>query len=160
MVRIGIVGGTGYTGVELLRLLAAHPQAQVDVITSRAEEGMPVADMFPNLRGHYDLRFSAPDFNQLNQLDVVFFATPHGVAQAMMPQFMASKTRVIDLSADFRIRDVALWERWYGQPHGCPELVAQAVYGLPEVNRAQIKTAKLIACPGCYPTSVQLGFYP
>ncbi|MFO1367749.1 MAG: N-acetyl-gamma-glutamyl-phosphate reductase [Marinagarivorans sp.] len=160
MVRIGIVGGTGYTGVELLRLLAAHPQAQVDVITSRAEEGMPVADMFPNLRGHYDLRFSAPDFNQLNQLDVVFFATPHGVAQAMMPQFMASKTRVIDLSADFRIRDVALWERWYGQPHGCPELVAQAVYGLPEVNRAQIKTAKLIACPGCYPTSVQLGFLP
>ncbi|HRH77205.1 MAG TPA: N-acetyl-gamma-glutamyl-phosphate reductase, partial [Cellvibrionaceae bacterium] len=160
MVRIGIVGGTGYTGVELLRLLAAHPQAQVDVITSRADEGMPVADMFPNLRGHYDLRFSAPDFNQLNQLDVVFFATPHGVAQAMMPQFMASKTRVIDLSADFRIRDVALWERWYGQPHGCPELVAQAVYGLPEVNRAQIKTAKLIACPGCYPTSVQLGFLP
>jgi N-acetyl-gamma-glutamyl-phosphate reductase len=160
MVRIGIVGGTGYTGVELLRLLAAHPEAQVEVITSRAEEGMPVADMFPNLRGHYDLRFSAPDFNQLNELDVVFFATPHGVAQAMMPKFMASKTRVIDLSADFRIRDIALWEKWYGQPHGCPELVAQAVYGLPEVNRAKIKTAKLIACPGCYPTSVQLGFLP
>ncbi len=160
MVRIGIVGGTGYTGVELLRLLAAHPEAQVEVITSRAEEGMPVADMFPNLRGHYDLRFSAPDFNQLNELDVVFFATPHGVAQAMMSKFMASKTRVIDLSADFRIRDIALWEKWYGQPHGCPELVAQAVYGLPEVNRAKIKTAKLIACPGCYPTSVQLGFLP
>lgn len=160
MVRIGIVGGTGYTGVELLRLLAAHPQAQVEVITSRAEEGMPVADMFPNLRGHYDLRFSAPDFNQLNELDVVFFATPHGVAQAMMPKFMASKTRVIDLSADFRIRDIALWEQWYGQPHGCPELVSQAVYGLPEVNRDKIKTAKLIACPGCYPTSVQLGFLP
>ncbi|HMU67637.1 MAG TPA: N-acetyl-gamma-glutamyl-phosphate reductase, partial [Cellvibrionaceae bacterium] len=103
MVRIGIVGGTGYTGVELLRLLAAHPKAQVEVITSRAEEGMPVADMFPNLRGHYDLRFSAPDFNQLNELDVVFFATPHGVAQAMMPKFMDSNTRVIDLSADFRI---------------------------------------------------------
>jgi len=160
MVRIGIVGGTGYTGVELLRLLAAHPQAQVEVITSRAEEGMPVADMFPNLRGHYDLRFSAPDFNQLNALDVVFFATPHGVAQAMMPKFMDSKTRVIDLSADFRIRDIALWEQWYGQPHGCPELVSQAVYGLPEVNREKIKTAKLIACPGCYPTSVQLGFLP
>lgn len=160
MVRIGIVGGTGYTGVELLRLLAAHPQAQVEVITSRAEEGMPVADMFPNLRGHYDLRFSAPDFNQLNELDVVFFATPHGVAQAMMPKFMASKTRVIDLSADFRIRDIALWEQWYGQPHGCPELVSQAVYGLPEVNRDKIKSAKLIACPGCYPTSVQLGFLP
>ncbi|HEY6528462.1 MAG TPA: N-acetyl-gamma-glutamyl-phosphate reductase [Cellvibrionaceae bacterium] len=160
MVRIGIVGGTGYTGVELLRLLASHPQARVEVITSRAEEGMPVADMFPNLRGHYDLRFSAPDFTQLNELDVVFFATPHGVAQAMMPQFMDSKTRVIDLSADFRIRDIALWEHWYGQPHGCPELVAQAVYGLPELNREQIKTAKLIACPGCYPTSVQLGFLP
>lgn len=160
MVRIGIVGGTGYTGVELLRLLAGHPEASVEVITSRAEEGMPVADMFPNLRGHYDLCFTAPDFTQLNQLDTVFFATPHGVAQAMMPQFMASNTRVIDLSADFRIRDIALWEQWYGQPHGCPELVAQAVYGLPEVNRDKIRNAKLIACPGCYPTSVQLGFLP
>ncbi|MEY4589954.1 MAG: hypothetical protein RL497_2030 [Pseudomonadota bacterium] len=160
MIRIGIVGGTGYTGVELLRLLASHPEASVEVITSRAEAGMPVADMFPNLRGHYDLRFSAPDFAQLNELDAVFFATPHGVAQAMMPQFMASKTRIIDLSADFRIRDIALWEKWYGQPHGCPELVAEAVYGLPELNREKIKSAKLIACPGCYPTSVQLGFLP
>lgn len=160
MIRIGIVGGTGYTGVELLRLLATHPKASVEVITSRAEEGMPVASMFPNLRGHFDLCFSAPDFTQLNQLDVVFFATPHGVAQAMMPHFMNSATRVIDLSADFRIRDIALWERWYGQAHGCPELVSKAVYGLPEVNREAIRSAKLIACPGCYPTSVQLGFLP
>lgn len=160
MIQIGIVGGTGYTGVELLRLLAAHPQAQVTVITSRAEEGTAVADMFPNLRGHYDLAFSAPDANVLNRLDVVFFATPHGVAQAMVPELMAAGTKVIDLSADFRIRDIAVWEKWYGQAHGCPELVNQAVYGLPEVNRAKMREAQLIACPGCYPTSVQLGFLP
>ncbi len=160
MIRIGIVGGTGYTGVELLRLLAGHPQAKVEVITSRAEAGISVADMFPNLRGHYDLAFSAPDVAVLNSLDLVFFATPHGVAQAMMPELINAGTRVIDLSADFRIRDIALWEQWYGQPHGCPQLVEQAVYGLPETNRERIKGAQLIACPGCYPTSVQLGFLP
>jgi N-acetyl-gamma-glutamyl-phosphate reductase len=160
MIRIGIVGGTGYTGVELLRLLAQHPEAQVEVITSRAEDGLAVSELFPNLRGHYDLRFCSPDTERLSQLDLVFFATPHGVAQAMMPGFIAAGTRVIDLSADFRLRDIALWERWYGQAHGCPELVAQAVYGLPEVNREKIKHAQLIACPGCYPTSVQLGFLP
>lgn len=160
MIRIGIVGGTGYTGAELLRLLALHPEASVECITSRAEAGMPVAQMFPNLRGHYQLAFSAPDVNTLNQLDVVFFATPHGVAQAMMPSLIQAGTRVIDLSADFRIRDIALWEKWYNQPHGCPELVPAAVYGLPEVNRERIRTAQLIACPGCYPTSVQLGFLP
>ncbi len=160
MIRIGIVGGTGYTGVELLRLLAGHPNAQVELITSRAEAGMPVAQLFPNLRGHYDLAFSAPDIAALNQMDVVFFATPHGVAQAMMPSLIEAGTRVIDLSADFRIRDIALWERWYGQAHGCPSLVPKAVYGLPEVNRDRIRTAQLIACPGCYPTSVQLGFLP
>lgn len=160
MIKAGIVGGTGYTGVELLRLLSKHPEVDVTVITSRAEAGVKVADLYPNLRGHVDLAFTVPDVEVLGALDVVFFATPHGVAQNMMPELMKTNTRIIDLSADFRIRDVPLWEKWYGQPHGAPELVEQAVYGLPEVNRDAIRTAKLIACPGCYPTATQLGYLP
>lgn len=161
MVKVGIVGGTGYTGVELLRLLAQHPQAEVAVITSRSEDGVKVADMFPNLRGHYDqLAFSSPDAATLGACDVVFFATPHGVAHALAGELLATGTRVIDLSADFRLKDAEEWSRWYGQPHGAPELLPQAVYGLPEVNREQIKQARLIAVPGCYPTATQLGFLP
>ncbi|WP_086930964.1 N-acetyl-gamma-glutamyl-phosphate reductase [Agarilytica rhodophyticola] len=160
MIKVGIVGGTGYTGVELLRLLATHPEASVEVITSRAEAGKPVAELFPSLRGHYELCFSQIDEHALLNCDVVFFATPHGVAQSMMNPLISSGARVIDLSADFRLRDIAVWEKWYGQQHACPELVAKAVYGLPEVNRERIRRAQLVACPGCYPTSVQLGFLP
>lgn len=161
MIKVGIVGGTGYTGVELLRLLAQHPQARVEVITSRSEEGVKVADMYPNLRGHYDgLAFSVPDVKRLGACDVVFFATPHGVAHALAGELLATGTRVIDLSADFRLQDAEEWAKWYGQPHGAPELLTEAVYGLPEVNREAIKSARLIAVPGCYPTATQLGFIP
>jgi N-acetyl-gamma-glutamyl-phosphate reductase len=161
MLKIGIVGGTGYTGVELLRLLAQHPQAEVVVITSRSEAGVRVADIYPNLRGHYDdLCFSVPDVASLGACDVVFFATPHGVAHALAGELLAAGTRVIDLSADFRLQDAEEWARWYGQPHGAPDLLPQAVYGLPEVNRQQIRLARLIAVPGCYPTATQLGFLP
>ncbi|OUS06184.1 N-acetyl-gamma-glutamyl-phosphate reductase [Gammaproteobacteria bacterium 54_18_T64] len=160
MIRASIVGGTGYTGVELLRLLAQHPEVEVVEITSRSENGLPVADLFPSLRGHFDLCFSEPDPDRLAESDVVFFATPHGVAQAMVPEILKRGARVIDLSADFRIQDRQLWEKWYGQSHTCPELIAEAVYGLPEVKREAIRSARLIACPGCYPTSVQLGFLP
>lgn len=161
MIKIGIVGGTGYTGVELLRLLAAHPEAHVEIITSRSEEGVRVADMYPNLRGHYDdLAFSVPDTAALGRCDVVFFATPHGVAHSLAAELLATGTRIIDLSADFRLRDADVWAKWYGQPHGAPELLGEAVYGLPEVNREAIRGARLIAVPGCYPTSVQLGLIP
>ncbi len=160
MIKVGIVGGTGYTGVELLRLLVGHPRVELVAITSRQEAGRGVAELFPNLRGHLDLAFSEPDVERLAGCDLVFFATPHGVAQATVPALLARGVKVIDLSADFRIRSVPLWERWYGQAHGCPELVAEAVYGLPEFNRARIRGARLIACPGCYPTSVLLGFLP
>ncbi|MFW2421070.1 MAG: N-acetyl-gamma-glutamyl-phosphate reductase [Porticoccaceae bacterium] len=159
-IKVAIVGATGYTGVELLRLLSGHPNVSVEVITSRAEAGRPVAELFPNLRGISALVFSEPDEQQLANCDVVFFATPHGVAQATVPALLARGCRVIDLSADFRIRDVPLWEQWYNQPHAAPELVAEAVYGLPEVNRQAIQGAQLVACPGCYPTSVQLGLLP
>lgn len=159
-VKVGIVGGTGYTGVELLRLLALHPNAEIAVITSRGEAGMPVADMFPSLRGFIDLQFSDPAQIDLGVCDVVFFATPNGIAMQQTRELLAKGVRVIDLAADFRIKDVATWEKWYGMTHACPELIAEAVYGLPEVNREQIKTAQLVANPGCYPTAVQLGFLP
>jgi len=160
MIKVGIVGGTGYTGVELLRLLAAHPQVTLSSITSRKEDGMPVAEMFPSLRGHVSLAFSAPEKARLDQCDVVFFATPHGVAMSQARELLAAGVKVIDLAADFRIQDTAVFEQWYGMPHSCPDLLAEAVYGLPEVNREAIRTARLIGLPGCYPTSMQLGFKP
>lgn len=160
MIRVGIVGGTGYTGVELLRLLATHEQAQVSVITSRAESGRRVDDLFPNLRGLYDLTYTEPDVATLAACDIVFFATPHNVAMNLVPELLNAGARIIDLSADYRIRDAKLWSQWYQEEHASPELLASAVYGLPEVNRSAIAGAQLVACPGCYPTSVQLGLIP
>lgn len=160
MIRAAIIGGTGYTGAELLRLLVCHPMVEIVAVSSRSEAGKPVTELFPNLRGHLDLAFSEPSDLFQAKPDVVFFATPHGVAQAMMKEVAAEGIKVIDLSADFRIRDQGLWEQWYGQPHQSPEYIEQAVYGLPEVNRAAIAGASLIACPGCYPTSVQLAMIP
>jgi N-acetyl-gamma-glutamyl-phosphate reductase len=158
--KIGIVGGTGYTGVELLRLLAQHPRAELAVITSRKESGMPVADMFPNLRGRVGLKFTEPSREALSACDVVFFATPNGVAMNETRALYDAGVRVIDIAADFRIKDVAVWEQWYKMKHACPELVAEAVYGLPEINRSRIREARIVANPGCYPTAVQLGFLP
>jgi len=160
MIKVGIVGGTGYTGVELLRILAAHPQAQLCVITSRKEDGMPVAEMFPSLRGHVSLAFSAPEKARLDQCDVVFFATPHGVAMSQAAELLNAGVKVIDLAADFRLRDTAVFEHWYGMSHVCPDILSEAIYGLPEINRDAIRKARVIGLPGCYPTSMQLGFAP
>ncbi|NBQ67748.1 MAG: N-acetyl-gamma-glutamyl-phosphate reductase [Nitrosomonadaceae bacterium] len=160
MINVGIVGGTGYTGVELLRLLAQHPKVKIKAITSRSEAGMNVAELFTNLRGHIDLKFSDPADAKLTKCDVVFFATPNGIAMQQAESLLKADVKVIDLAADFRIKDVAEWEKWYGMQHACPNLVAEAVYGLPEINREQVKNARLIANPGCYPTAVQLGFLP
>ena len=160
MIKAGIVGGTGYTGVELLRLLVRHDQVEVVTVTSRDLAGTPVSRHFPSLRGHLDLSFSPADSELLAECDVVFYATPHAVAMHTVPALLEAGVRVVDLSADFRIRDVALWEKWYNTAHACPDLVAEAVYGLPEVNREAIRTARLVAVPGCYPTAIQLGFLP
>lgn len=160
MIRVGVVGGTGYTGVELLRLLAQHPQVELKAITSRGEAGMLVADLFPSLRGRVSLRFSDPASSPLADCDVVFFATPNGIAMQQAAGLLDAGVRVIDLAADFRIKDIAVWEQWYGMPHASPALVAEAVYGLPEVNREEIRGARLVANPGCYPTATQLGFLP
>lgn len=158
--KIGIVGGTGYTGSELLRLLAGHPEVEVALITSRQEAGVAVSDLFPHLRGCLDLSFCEPGLEQLAQCDLVFFATPNGTAMQMAPELLRRGVRVIDLAADFRLRDVALWEQWYGVRHACPEWLEQAVYGMPELNREAIRRARLVANPGCYPTAVTLGLFP
>ena len=162
MINVGIVGGTGYTGVELLRILAHHPKVAIRTVTSRSDQGMAVSELYPNLRGAVDRVFCEPDVNMLLEsgCDVVFFATPNGTAMRMAPMLLDAGIRLIDLSADFRLKDPALWGKWYGEPHQCPELLEQAEYGLPESNRERIVKARLIACPGCYPTAVQLGFMP
>ena len=159
-VQVGIVGGTGYTGVELLRLLANHPSSEVIAITSRSEMGVKVADMYPNLRGFYDLAFSAPDIELLKTCDVVFFATPHGVAMSMAPELTAADVKVIDLAADFRINDLETWSKWYGFEHTCPDMMKQVAYGMPELFRDEVKKANIIANPGCYPTTILLGLMP
>lgn len=158
--QTAIVGGTGYTGAELVRLLLQHPRVELCAVTSRGEAGTPLAEYFPGLQGHTDLAFSAPDTASLSAFDLVFFATPSGVAMEMAPPLLEKNVRVIDLSADFRLRDAAEWEQWYGQPHACPALLQEAVYGLPEQYRDAIRRARLLANPGCYPTAVQLGLLP
>ena len=160
MIKVGVVGGTGYTGVELLRLLAIHPQVEIAAVTSRSEAGTPVSDMFSSLRGYVDLPFSAPDRQTLEGCDMVFYATPNGTAMQQVPNLLDAGVKVIDLAADFRLKQESEWEQWYGMPHACANLLDEAVYGLPEVNRDAIASARLVANPGCYPTAVQLGFIP
>jgi N-acetyl-gamma-glutamyl-phosphate reductase len=159
-IKVGIVGGTGYTGIELLRILARHPQTELVAITSRKEAGVAVAHLFPSLRGIVDLAYSDPSKADLARCDVVFFSTPNTVAMGEARALLQAGARVIDLSADFRIKDAAVWEKWYKVKHAAPELLSRAVYGLPEVHREDIKVAQLVANPGCYPTAVQLGLLP
>ncbi len=160
MIKAGIVGGTGYTGVELLRILASHPHVELVAITSRKDTGTPVAAMFPSLRGHVDLVFSDPDSAQLDACDVVFFATPHGVAMAHAPRLVKAGVKVIDLAADFRLQDLVQWKKWYQVEHVATDLLVEAAYGLPELYREAIRTARVVGNPGCYATAVQLGFLP
>jgi len=163
MIAVGIVGGTGYTGVELLRLLATHPQAQIRTITSRKEAGLAVDDMFPSLRRLprlSGLRFSDPERAELKGCNVVFFATPHGVAMAQARELTGAGVKIIDLAADFRLKDASEFERWYKTPHACPDLLTESVYGLPEMHREAIRRARIVGNPGCYPTAIQLGFLP
>ena len=160
MIKAGIIGGTGYTGVELLRLLHNHDGVEVVAISSRSLDGKRVDSIFPSLVGHSDLVFSLPSDNILNTCDVIFFATPHGVAMEGAGAFIDKGIKVIDLGADFRITDQTEWSKWYGMEHTQAELLDSAVYGLPETNRAQVKDAMLLANPGCYPTAVQLALKP
>ncbi|MGB4497716.1 MAG: N-acetyl-gamma-glutamyl-phosphate reductase [Methylococcaceae bacterium] len=156
-----MVGGTGYTGVELLRILALHSEVEITAVTSRSDVGMRVDALYPNLRGYLaDLTFCLPTIESLSNCDVVFFATPNGTAMLMAKELLNLGIKVIDLSADFRLKDVTEWEKWYGMTHASSDLIENAVYGLPEIHREKLKAANLIACAGCYPTAVQLGFLP
>ena len=147
-------------GVELLRLLVSHPEVDLKMVTSRSEAGKPVAEIYPNLRGYTDVCFSEPDVKTLATCDLVFFATPNGTAMKLVPELLEQGVRVIDLAADFRLKDSADWEQWYGMKHACEDVLAKAVYGLPEINRDAVRNAKIVANPGCYPTAVGLGFLP
>ena len=160
MIKVGIVGATGYAGVELIRLLLGHPHVAIKRLTSRAEAGVRVDRLFPSLRGHIDLAFEDPGAVDFADCDLVFFATPHAISMNTVPALLDRGIKIIDLSADFRLSDIGVWESWYGTTHAAPDLISTAVYGLPEVNRAALREASLVACPGCYPTAVQLGFLP
>lgn len=163
-ISVGIVGGTGYTGVELLRILSRHPLVIVKYLTSRSEAGKSVSEIFPSLRGVCDLAFCDMTDETMAMMardcDVVFFATPHGVAMAHTPALVEQGVKVIDLGADFRLQSLDEFEQWYGMAHTCPDILKDSVYGLTEVTRAKVATAKVIANPGCYPTTAILGLKP
>ncbi len=160
MIRIAIVGASGYTGVELYRLLANHPQVELACVTSRQNAGEPFAEVFPSLRGRTDLVCDPVDVDIVAaKADFVFTALPHQTAMEFVPGLLAAGKKVVDLSADYRLKDAALYEAWY-QPHTSPELLAEAAYGLPELYRERIRPARLVANPGCYPTSVALALAP
>lgn len=161
MIRAAIVGASGYTGAELMRILTSHPEISVTVVTAHRYEGEQVSSLYPSLRGFYDGRFTGYDPVALeNDCDVVFVGLPHGESMRHVPELIAVGKKVVDLSADFRLADPALYERWYGTAHACPELLAEAVYGLPEINRVPISKARLVANPGCYPTAAIIALRP
>ena len=160
MITVGVVGATGYTGGEVLRLLAQHPQFKVTIVTSRSDAGRAIDDAWPALAGHLDLTLVEPSIEVLADVDLVFLATPNGTAMTMVPDLLACGIKAVDLSADFRLKSENVWSEWYGETHQCPELLSEAVYGIPELNREDIKSARLVANPGCYPTAISLGLLP
>ncbi len=159
--RIGIIGGSGYVGSELLRLLLMHPQAEVTMVTSRQSAGEFVFNIHPNLRGLTQLKFVPQDMAELQKnCDLVFTATPHGGSVNLVPKLLEVGLKVIDMSADFRLKNPADYETYYGWAHAHPEMLKEAAYGLPELHREEIKKAKLVACPGCMATSAILALAP
>ncbi len=163
-INIAIIGGTGYTGVELIRLLSQHPYTNIRYLTSRSEKGRVVSEIFPSLLGVCDVTYSDMTDEVMDEIgqacQVVFFATPHGVAMTHAPKLIVQGAKVIDLGADFRLQNLDEFSKWYGLEHSCPDVLVQAVYGLPEIHRNKISTASVIANPGCYPTTAILGLKP
>ncbi len=160
-VRVGIIGASGYTGAELLRLCASHPHYDVVIATGDTQAGTPVADLYPNLAGAYgNLRFSELDFDAADGLDLVFLGLPHEASMAMAPRLVGSVGCVVDLSAAYRLKDAGAYPAWYGFEHDQPALLAEAVYGLPELYRSELKDARLVATPGCYVTAASLALAP
>ena len=159
--QVGILGASGFAGAELLRLCAGHPEFEVVVAGGDSQAGKAVGELYPSLRSVYpDLAFGAPGPAELAGLDVVFLALPHGASQEVVPALVEGPALVVDLSADFRLRDPAAYDEWYGQPHGAPELLGRFVYGLPELFGDDLGGARLVAAPGCYPTAAALALAP
>jgi len=159
-IKVGIIGGSGYTGIELLRIIHQHPNAEVHAITSRVLEGRKISEVFPNMHGITELTYLLPDDQTLFECDIVFFATPHGVAMNNAALFLEKNIKVVDLGADFRISNASIWSDWYKMEHTQETLLKEAVYGQPEIKREAIKEARLVANPGCYPTAVLLALKP
>jgi N-acetyl-gamma-glutamyl-phosphate reductase len=159
-IKVSVVGGSGYTGIELLRLLISHPNIIIHQITSRHDAGKLVSDVHPSLRGSLSHTYVDPAEAKLKEAELVFFATPNGIAMKHVKELLENGVKVIDLAADFRIQDVSIWEKWYEMKHEATDVLKKAIYGLPEVNRAAIKDAQLVANPGCYPTAIQLALVP
>ena len=159
-ISAAIVGATGYTGIELVYWLSRHPCVSIDKVTSESQVGEVLRDYLPGFHHIDHLQFEPFEPDNLQSCQVVFFATPHGFAMQHAASLLDQGIKVIDLSADYRLSDIKTWEAWYGVKHESTELVDQAIYGLTEIHRAQIKQARLIANPGCYPTAIQLGYYP
>ena len=160
MLKVGIIGASGYTGAELARILCNHPEVQITAATSRQYAGRPLAEVFPNLRKRVDIICEDLSVTELcTKADFFFTAVPHKTAMDLVPQLLIAGKKVVDLSADFRLRDVSVYEKWY-QAHSSSQLLSEAVYGLPELNRKYIANSSLVANPGCYPTSIILGLAP
>ncbi len=158
--KVGIIGASGYTGLELVRILAGHPKVEISSLTSERFAGLAIDEVFPSLKGFIDLRFSELSVQKIaREADFIFTALPHGTSMGVVEEFIKRGKRVVDLSADFRLKDLGLYERWYGK-HSCPYLLQEAVYGLPEIYRDEIKEGKLVANPGCYPTGTILALTP
>jgi len=160
MTKIGIAGASGYTGIELLRLLINHPEVEIAFLTSETYEGQPVSKVLPSLSGFTNVNLSSLEFVSSDDCDILFLALPHTISMKKIPDFLKKHTRIIDLSADYRLKDPEVFKEWYAVPHQQPELLKEAVYGLPEIHREAIKSARLVANPGCYPTSITLALAP
>lgn len=160
MIKAAVLGATGYAGIELVRILTNHPDAEVAVLGSKSFAGQPISEVYPNLRGILDKECEETDIDKVAECDVAFTALPHGASKEVIPAIIGRGVKVIDLSGDFRYDDVAVYEKWYGQKHSSPELLKESVYGLPELYRDKIKGARIIGNPGCYTTCSILGAYP
>jgi N-acetyl-gamma-glutamyl-phosphate reductase len=160
MVKIGIAGASGYTGLELIRILTNHPETEIVFLTSETFQGENISKVFPSISGFVQTKLSSIKSIFNETCDIVFLALPHTTSMEMVPKFLKGNAKVIDLSADFRLKNPAIYEEWYSTPHQQPDLLKEAVYGLPEIHREKIKSARLIANPGCYPTSTTLALAP
>ncbi len=160
MINAGILGGTGYAGIEVVRLLTKHPEVNIKYIVSHTFAGQKISEVYPSLRGICDIRCEELDLERAAECDVVFTALPHGASKEVIPKLFEKGLKIIDLSGDFRYDDPAVYEKWYGQKHDCPELLEKSVYGLCELHRSEIKTHTLIGNPGCYTTCSILALAP